>query len=141
MSTISSSPCTAVPPCSSICQLVLLPGVALHACLCLLKRLGNDGRQFSGSPYAQLFVHVIATVHHRDIGNRYSKFSGEKSYHVVGRPARDRRLGNADPQLLALHLADGILPGTRRSKDIQHQRITVPHTERGHLPAPATRVF
>ena len=84
----------------------------------------------SGSAWAQLLVDVVPAEHDFNVGDRHAKLLGQETNHVIGRPPRDRRLGHADIELIALDLADGILARARFPEHIENQRFAVPGAER-----------
>lgn len=71
--------------------------------------LRNIGRQPFGGFDAQLLIHIHAAKHDLDVSRCNVKFIRQESHHVVGCPARARRGGDADFELMAIGFADGIL--------------------------------
>jgi len=70
----------------------------------------HGGELFRGFD-AELFVDVHAAEHHFDVGLADTKMRSQKAHHVVGGATAHRGGGDADLELLAIGLADGVFAG------------------------------
>lgn len=86
------------------------------------KNRWHLGRGFD----AQLFVHIFLPKYHLDGRHRHTKQWRQKAHHVVGGLAIHGCGGDADFQLCALGLSNGVFAGTGFAQDIEHQHITIP---------------
>ena len=70
----------------------------------------HGGELFRGFD-AELLVDVHAAEHDFDVGLADTKMRSQKAHHVVGGTAGHRGGGDADLELLAIGLADGVFAG------------------------------
>jgi len=91
---------------------------------------GDDGRQIMRRADAQLLVDVVTTENNFDVASRHAELAGQEAHHVIGRPAGHGRRRDADLQLLALGLADGVAAGVRRAENVEDQRLAIHGAER-----------
>jgi hypothetical protein len=75
---------------------------------------------------AQLLVDVHAPEYHDDIRDGDAELTGEKSHHVIGRLAADRRGRYADFKLMTFGFADDILFRAGFAEYVEYQRVAVP---------------
>lgn len=61
-----------------------------------------------GGLYAQLFVYIESAKHNGDVFGRYAKFSRQKSDHMIGCLAGNRRSRDAHLELTSFYLPDEI---------------------------------
>lgn len=94
------------------------------------QRLPKLGGKFLGRLDTQLLVDVHASKYHLDGRRRDAEFAGQKAHHVIGSPASAGCSGNADFELMAFGLADGIAIGARLAQYVDHERIAFPPEKR-----------
>lgn len=75
---------------------------------------------------AQLLVHVFLPKHHLNVPHGHAKQRRQKAHHVVGGATTLGCGRDADLELRALGLADGVFAGSGLAQNIDHQHVPVP---------------
>ena len=97
------------------------------------KALGlhsENSWKFLRRPDPQLFIDVFLAKHHFNVRYGHPKLGCQKSHHVVCGFAIPGRDGDADFQLRAFGLADGVLAGRWFTQNVDDERVAIPGKKR-----------